>query len=185
MKSLFDGRTLTQVAPRPRRRGPRSLNAAAFSCLCVLTAGFVAFGAPATKSPDSATTQLTFANVVSFFKEANFRATEVQQRCVIFFEGEWKNRNVYDYCVIMVENSDRDIQITFYLTDAHEMNWVTEFLDSQFFSSSETQKLFQLMNAGKDVRGQDVGRFRVDFHHWQPRHAHLLIFSFMPARARR
>ena len=48
-------------------------------------------------------------------------------RCAIFFEGEWKSANVYNYGVIMVENSDEDIQITFYLTDAHEMNWVTEF----------------------------------------------------------
>jgi hypothetical protein len=163
----------------------KSLSTVIFVCLCVLTATFVTSGAPASKSGNSATTPLTFANAVSFFKAVNFRATEVQPRCVIFFEGEWKNRNVYDYCVIMVENSDRDIQITFYLTDAHEMNWVTEFLDSQFFNRTETENLFRLMNAGKDVRGQNVGRFRVDFHHWQPRHADLLIFSFMPVRAPR
>ena len=95
----------------------------------------------ASKSP------LTFANAVSFFKAAKFRATEVQPRCAIFFEGEWKSANVYSYGVIMVENSDEDIQVTFYLTDAHEMNWVTEFLDSQFFNRNETEKLFQLMNA--------------------------------------
>jgi hypothetical protein len=160
------------------------LNTVALVCLCLLTAGFVALGAPAAKSPDSATTPLTFANAVSFFKAANFRATEVQPRCVIFFEGEWKNRNVYDYCVIMVENSDQDLQITFYLTDAHEMNWVTEFLDSQFFSRGETEQLFSLMNAGRDVRGQNVGRYRVDFHHWRPRHAELLVFSFRPLRGR-
>ena len=154
-------------------------------CLCVLTASFVASGAPAAQSANSATTPLTFANVVSFFKEAKFRATEVQPRCVIFFEGEWKSANVYDYCVIMVENSDQDIQVTFYLTDAHEMNWVTEFLDSQFFSREETDKLFRLMNSNRDVRGQNVGRFRVDFHHWQPRHAELLVFSFTPARGGR
>jgi hypothetical protein len=71
-------------------------------------------------------TPLTFANAVSFFKAAKFRATEVQPRCAIFFEGEWKSANLYDYCVIMVENSDEDIQVTFYLTDAHEMNWVTD-----------------------------------------------------------
>jgi hypothetical protein len=163
----------------------KSPNTVTFVCLCVLTASFVAPGALAAKSANSATTPLTFANVVSFFKAANFRATEVQPRCVIFFEGEWKNRNVYDYCVIMVENSDQDIQVTFYLTDAHEMNWVTEFLDSQFFSRNETEKLFSLMNAGNDVRGQSVGRYRVDFHHWRPRHAELLVFSFTPVRGRR
>jgi hypothetical protein len=163
----------------------KSLNKVTFVCLCMLSASFVAPGAPAAKSANSATTPLTFTNVVSFFKAASFRATEVQPRCVIFFEGEWKNRNVYDYCVIMVENSDQDIQITFYLTDAHEMNWVTEFLDSQFFSRNETEKLFSLMNAGHDVRGQSVGRFRVDFHHWRPRHAELLVFSFTPVRGGR
>jgi hypothetical protein len=127
---------------------------------------------------------LTYANVVSFFKSAKFRATEVQKRCTIFFEGEWKSARVYDYCVVMVENSDQDIQVTFYLTDAHEMNWVTEFLDGPFFATDETQKLFGLINSDQGVRGKQVGRFRVDFHHWQPRHAEILVFSFTPVRAR-
>jgi hypothetical protein len=160
----------------------KSIKIVALVWLCLLTVSFVTSGAPAARSTTSATTPLTFANAVSFFKAAKFRATEVQPRCAIFFEGEWKNSNIYNYCVIMVENSDQDIQITFYLTDAHEMNWVTEFLDSQFFNRNETEKLFQLMNAGSDVRGQNVGRFRVDFHHWQPRHAQLLVFSFTPVR---
>jgi hypothetical protein len=159
----------------------KTLKLIGFVWLCFVTGGVVS-GAPASKSADSAATRLTFPDAVSFFKAAKFRATEVQPRCAIFFEGEWKNKNVYDYCVIIVENSDQDIQVTFYLTDAHEMNWVTEFLDSQFFSRNETEKLFQLMNARRDVRGQDVGRFRVDFHHWQPRHAELLVFSFTPVR---
>jgi len=149
-------------------------------CLCVLTGSFIASDMPAAKAANSATTPLTFANAIAFFKAAKFRATEVQPRCAIFFEGEWKSANVYSYGIIMVENSDEDTQITFYLTDAHEMNWVTEFLDSQFFSRSETEKLFQLLNARNDVRGQRVGRYRVDFHHWQPRHAQILVFSFTP-----
>ena len=157
----------------------------AFIGLLLITGSFVSSGTSAAKSTTPATTPLTFANAISFFKAAKFRATEVQPRCAIFFEGEWKNANVYNYCVIMVENSDEDIQVTFYLTDAHEMNWVTEFLDSQFFSRNETEKLFQLMNARSDVRGQNVGRFRVDFHHWQPRHATLLVFSFTPLRGGR
>ena len=157
----------------------------AFKIIAFVLLGFLGAGtATAAKSANSATS-LTFANTVSFFKAAKFRATEVQPRCVIFFEGEWKSPNVYDYCVIIVENSDRDIQITFYLTDAHEMNWVTEFLDSEFFNRNETEKLFQLMNAKNDVRGQQIGRFRVDFHHWQPRHAELLVFSFTPLRGAR
>ena len=163
----------------------KSLKSIAFVWLCVLSASFVTAGAPASKSGNSATTPLTFANAVAFFKAAKFRATEVQPRCAIFFEGEWKSANVYNYGVIMVENSDEDIQVTFYLTDAHEMNWVTEFLDSQFFNRNETEKLFQLMNARSDVRGQNVGRVRVDFHHWQPRHAQLLVFSFTPIRGHR
>ena len=162
----------------------KSLRNIAFICLCLI-GSLVASGATATKSANSAMMPLTYANAVSFFKEAKFRATEVQPRCTIFFEGEWKNKNVYDYCVIMVENSDQDIQVTFYLTDAHEMNWVTEFLDSQFFNRTETDKLFRMMNADKDVRGQNMGRYRVDFHHWQPRHAELLVFSFTPVQGGR
>jgi hypothetical protein len=127
---------------------------------------------------------LTYANVVSFFKESHMRATEVQKRCTIFFEGEWMNPNTYSYCLIIVENSDEDIQVTFYLTDAHEMNWVTEFLDAPFFAQAETEKLFGLTNSLRDVRGERIGRFRVDFHRWQPRHAEILVFSFTPIRVR-
>jgi hypothetical protein len=156
--------------------------------LCVITLlvlnDSVAFAAERAKGGGGspATQSLTYANVVSFFKEARLRATEVQKRCTVFFEGEWKNANIYDYCLIIAENSDKDIQVTFYLTDAHEMNWVTEFLDAPFFAQSETQKLFGLINSRRDVRGEKIGRFRVDFHHWQPRHAEILVFSFTPLR---
>ena len=80
-----------------------------FVWLCVLAASFGAPRAPATSSANTAPTPLTFANAVSFFKAAGFRVTEVQPRCAIFFEGEWKSANVYNYGVIMVENSDEDI----------------------------------------------------------------------------
>ena len=125
---------------------------------------------------------LTFQNVVSFFKQAHLRPTEVQKRCTIFFEGEWKSADVYSYCVILVENSDEDIQVTFYLTDAHEMNWVTELLDGPFFTRAETEKLFGLVNSDRDASGKTIGRFQVDFHRWQPRHAQILVFSFTPKR---
>jgi hypothetical protein len=142
-------------------------------------AGSAMAAEPAKRKSDTANVKpLTYANVVSFFKEARFRPVEVQRRCTVFYEGEWKNANIYDYCLIIVENSDEDIQVTFYLTDAHEMNWVTEFVDAPFFAPTETQKLFGLINSGHDVRGEKVGRFRVDFHKWEPRHAHILIFSF-------
>lgn len=123
----------------------------------------------------------TYANIVANFKAAHLRTTEVQKRCTIFFEGEWKSRDIYDYGLIIVENSDEDIQVTFYLTDAHEMNWVTEFLDAPHFTKSETQALFQMMNSGREVRNEKVGRFsRVDFHHWRPRHAEIFVFSLTP-----
>ena len=98
--------------------------------LIAFLAGSTLFAAP-TKQKEAAgnVKPLTFGNVVSFFKQAHLRPTEVQKRCTIFFEGEWKNADIYSYCVILVENSDEDIQVTFYLTDAHEMNWVTEFVD--------------------------------------------------------
>ena len=162
------------------------ISSASYVIALFLLNGSVAFSAERAKSaPRSTGTQsFTYANVVSSFKEAHLRATEVQPRCTIFFEGKWKNASVYDYCVIMVENSDQDVQVTFYLTDAHEMNWITEFLDAPFFAQSETQKLFRLMNSGRDVRREKVGRFHVDFHHWQPRHAEIFVFSFTPIGGR-
>ena len=156
------------------------LKTIAFILLSVCSLALIAMTAPAAKGANQVTTPLTHANAVSFFKAAKLRATEVQPRCAIFFDGRWTNANIYDYCVIMVENSDEDVQVTFYLTDAHQMNWVTEFLDSPFFNRNEMERLFSLMNAGREVRGQNVGRFRIDFHHWQPRHAEIFVFSFTP-----
>ena len=130
------------------------------------------------KPKATTTTPLTYNNVVAYFKETGLPTTEVQKRCTIFFEGEWKGANIYNYCLIIVENSDEDVQVTFYLTDAHEMIWVNEFVDSPFFSPSETQKLFQISQSRRDVRGESIGRFRMDFHKWEPRHAQILVFSF-------
>jgi hypothetical protein len=161
----------------------RSTITIALVAALIAVAGNTSPGQPAKAKPQGAVQPLSYANIVAHFKAAGLRATEVQKRCTIFFEGEWKNANIYAYCVIMVENSDQDAQVTFYLTDAHEMNWVTEFLDAPYFAQSETQKLFALMNSGRDVRRQKVGRLRVDFHRWQPRHAEILVFSFTPIRA--
>ena len=148
-----------------------------------LAGGSIAAESAKTKTKAVAEKPFTYANIISHFKDAHLRATEVQKRCTVFFEGEWTSANVYNYCLIIVENSDEDVQVTFYLTDAHEMNWITEFLDAPFFAQSETESLFGLMNSGRDAKGQQIGRFRrVDFHHWRPRHADIFVFSITPER---
>ena len=150
----------------------------AITILSAFACSAIAAEAPKRKPDTAANKPLTYANVVSFFKEARLHPMTVQKRCTVFFEGEFKNPNNYNYCLIIVENSDADVQVTFYLTDAHEMNWVTEFLDAPFFAQAETQKLFGFINSGHDVRAATVGQFRVDFHRWEPRHAQILVFSF-------
>ena len=152
--------------------------------LLLATLAGVASGAgsekPKTIANDAIPQKLSYANIVSHFKAAGLRATEVQPRCTIFFEGEWQSASVYNYGLIIVENSDEDVQVTFYLTDAHEMIWTTEFLDAPFFTSDETAKLFDVLYSGGEVCDRKVGRFRVDFHRWQPKHAEILVFSFTP-----
>ena len=177
-KERLPGRETAAVlrTPRPQIRTFLAISTVVFLAINALVA------APANEKQQRLTKPLTFENVVSFFKEAHFRPTEVQKRCVIFFEGEWKNAGIYSYGIIVVENSDEDIQVTFYLTDAHEMNWVTEFLDAPFFARAETEKLFGLINSNNEVRGKRIGRFRVDFHRWEPRHAQILVFSFTPVQ---
>src|SRR5438067_186714 len=66
--------------------------------------------APKRKLDTASNKALTYANVVSFFKEARLHPVTVQKRCTVFFEGEFKNANVYNYCLIIVENSDEDVQ---------------------------------------------------------------------------
>jgi hypothetical protein len=152
----------------------------------IALAGSAGAAEPIQRKPDTTTVKpLTYANVVSRFKEARLHPTEVQKRCTVFFEGEWKNTDIYSYCLIMVENSDEDIQVTFYFTDAHEMNWITEFLDAPFFARGESEKLFGLVSAHPENRREKIGRYRVDFHHWQPRHAEIFVFSFTPTTASR
>ena|ERR1051325_5425673 len=153
-------------------------------CLVALASLGTVAAAENPKTPRATTAEKshTYANVVSFFKSARLRTTTVQKRCTIFFEGEWTNANIYNYCVIMVENDDEDLQVTFYLTDAHEMNWVTEFIDGAFFSADEKQALSARMNRGKNSRGEKIGRFKVDINQWQPRHAEIIVFSFTPLR---
>ena len=156
------------------------LNLGVAACLLGSDAAVSAAGG-AEKKPGSVQ-PFTYESVVRHFKEARLRATEVQKRCTVFFEGEWNNADIYNYCLIIVENSDEDIQVTFYLTDAHEMNWVTEFLDAPFFTRTETQELFGLVNRNRDARNRSIGRFRTDFHRWLPKHAEILVFSFTPKR---
>lgn len=147
--------------------------------LTIATLGCAATPAPA---PDGPARPLTFANVRSYFSDTlRFRPTEVQKRCVIFYEGEWVSRELYNYCVIIVENSDEDLQVTFYITDDHEMNWVNEFLDSPFFTRGETENLYRLLHQEKHARGERVGRYRVDLSHWEPKHAQIIVLSFTPA----
>lgn len=164
-------------------KNPLAINLALIS---LISAAIAAPPAPPKKSGAAEIVQpLTYANVISHFKAAHLRTTEVQKRCTIFSEGEWKSANIYNYAFIIVENSDEDVQVTFYLTDAHEMNWVTEFVDAPFFARSETEKLFDLMNSRHETRGTNIGRFRVDFYHWQPRHAQIIVFSFTPTRTQK
>ena len=79
----------------------------------VALAGAILAAEPAKKSDAPDAKALTSASVVSFFKEAKLRPIQVQKRCTVFFEGEFKNANAYNYCLIVVENSDEDVQVTF------------------------------------------------------------------------
>jgi hypothetical protein len=154
-----------------------------------ITLAFIFFSFPLFASRPAAKqterTELSFKNVSKFFADTlHRRPTEVQKRCVIYYEGEWKDANTYNYCVILVENSDKDIQVTFYITDDREMNWVNEFIDGPFFDRNETEQLFGLLHGEHNARAKKVGRFRVDVGHWTPRHAEIIVLSFTPLRAR-
>ncbi len=74
------------------------------------------------------------------------------------------------------------MQVTFYFTDAHEMNWVTECLDAPFFTKGETQNLFALVNSHKPTEVTMLVDTRWKFHHWEPKHAEIIVFSFTPSR---
>jgi len=152
-------------------------------CLTALLASVLLTGCANAPSTASAGGQpgdprLSYQAIVNHFNETGMQQAVVQTRCTVFSEGVWASAAHYDYCLIVVENSDEDVQVTFYLTDAHEMNWITEFLDSPFFTRAEMEKLFGMVSAEREVRAAPVGRYRVDFHHWQPRHAQIFVFSF-------
>src|SRR6476646_4797287 len=62
--------------------------------------GDVSAAANAEKKTSSVQT-FTYENVLRHFKAARLRATEVQKRCTVFFEGEWGNADAYNYCLII------------------------------------------------------------------------------------
>jgi hypothetical protein len=167
----------------PRRKASEGHSTVVVLTMLVIAASALRAGAVGGQ-PESTRRSLTFEHVRSFFSDTlGIRATEVQKRCAIFYEGEWQNANAYRYCVIIVENSDEDLQVTFYITDDREMNWVNEFMDGPFFTRRETEELFRLLNRERHARGEKVGRFRVDVSHWMPRHAEIIVFSFTPLTA--
>lgn len=138
--------------------------------------------APQTKSRTQ-TQPLTFENVTRFFHEALGRApVEVEKRCVVFVEGEWKNANVYNHSLVMVENADVDIQVTFIMTGDEGLNWVNEFFDSPFFERTETETLFSLLGTARGTKRINVGRFAVELNRWQPRHHEIVAISLTKRR---
>src|SRR5262249_21312332 len=96
-KECLPGRKPAAVSrtPRPQIRSVLVISAVVFLASSALIA------APANEKQQRLTRPLTFENVVSFFKEAHLRPTEVQKRCVIFFEGEWKSADIYNYGIIL------------------------------------------------------------------------------------
>jgi len=129
--------------------------------------------------------QLSYDNAVRFFKETlKERPLKVHQRCAVFFEGEYTSTNIYSHSVIILENSDEDFEITFYISDDRGMFWVSEFLESGFFNTSETQSLFRLVHGTGGNRTTRVGRFRVELTRAEPHHAKIIVFSFTTARPR-
>lgn len=133
------------------------------------------------RAPSRLLRPLTFVNATGFFGEALGRsALKVDPRCAIFAEGEWKNANVYNHSVIIVENADEDLEITFVMTGDEGMNWVNEFFDSRFFTLREKQDLFGLLNGGLGTRRRTVGRFRVELSRWEPRHHEIVVISLTP-----
>lgn len=138
---------------------------------------------PSRSERRSGSRPLTFANSVAFFREALGRSPmKTDARLAIFAEGEWKNPNVYNHSIILLENADEDLQITFVMTGDEGMNWVNEFFDSQFFERSETEALFALLNRGLGQRKENIGRFRVELSRFQPRHHEILVLSLTPRR---
>jgi hypothetical protein len=57
------------------------------------------------------------------------------------------------------------------------MNWVTELMDSAFFTRAETEHLFRLLDRKRNTPGEKVGRFRIDVSRWAPRHAEIIVLA--------
>ena len=61
---------------------------------CSLSPAVSIAAEPAKRKPDKQRPlkPLTYANVVSFFKEARFRPVEVQKRCTVFYRRRMEER---------------------------------------------------------------------------------------------
>lgn len=147
--------------------------------VAVISASLCSASAVTERSSES----LSYENAVKFFRETlREQPLKVHKRCAVFFEGEYTNANIYSHSVIILENSDEDFEITFYISDDRGMFWVSEFLDSGFFDLKEKQALFKLTHGTSGNRTTHVGRYRVELTRAQPHHASIIVFSFTRLR---
>ena len=136
-----------------------------------------------TNASPQPTKRLSYENAIKFFKETlKERPLKVHHRCAVFFEGEYTSSNIYSHSVIILENSDEDLEITFYISDDRGMFWISEFIESGFFNRRETESLFALLHGTGDNRRTRVGRYRVELTRAEPHHAKIVVFSFTRAR---
>ena len=152
------------------------------SLALIIATSLAAFAKPSPKHIQRR--PLTFANTVAFFHEALGRAPlKSDARTAVFYESEWKNRDTYNQSLILIENADEDIEITFIMSGDEGMNWVNEFFDSAFFERAETESLFQLLNSVKGTRKANLGHFAIEISRWQPHHHEIVVLSLTPRRS--
>jgi hypothetical protein len=89
---------------------------------------------------------------------------------------------MYNHSLIMVENEDEDVEVTFVMTGDEGMNWVNEFFDSPFFERGETERFFQMLGSARGTKRANVGRFAIELSRWQPRHHEIVVISLTPRR---
>lgn len=124
------------------------------------------------KASPQPTRQLSYENTIGFFKETLKERPLKGASALVQFSLKASIRvQTSTATVIILENSDEDLEITFYISDDRGMFWISEFIESGFFNRSETQSLFALLHSSSGDRMTRVGRYHVELTRAEPHHA--------------
>ncbi len=144
-----------------------ALTVAVASAVLVLAADFLPVRPePLLKSPasipaaprDDAILAFSLEQVLAYFTEAfGHLPQKVRDRQYVFIDSG----NVDESVVLTVSGREDSMSVVLLATGDYGVNYIREFFEAPFFSPSESEQMYELLDRGVGVHSARIGRMRV------------------------